>query len=552
MAPCDESRPAGGAWLSLAGFLLLFAVLCTPWLSASRWALPEPDWSSRADNQLVVWILWWVSTALRESPAALFDAPINYPVPHQLTGSDHFLSSQILFSPLSWLLGNPIQATSLTLWLACFPLTAWAMSRLLAGLGLSPWACLSGALLYAFGPRQVPIGIHGLQVPLLFFPLAASSLQTLRSTPTLGHALVLALILLTGLLSSYYLAAMLLVVTAIWAGVQLASDVPGRVRFLTLGAAALASSLTVFVWFSLPYFKRDEVWTLTPDPTELVRIPRAIGVYVRQNPLVLFGGWLPVCLALVGSIAIRRPRTRWVAVGAAAIALAGFVLGSGVLTLLTDVPLPAAWKELLLIPARFFRVSLRLAGLVSFGTVLLAAIGIDHVVRAWPRAGTAAVVALIAYVLATGGVALHDTRMGPIMASPTDRIAYAEVGRLAREEGPGPLLELPLTSQGRPLQAEHMIGSIWHRQPLITGHTGYSPPQSLATLEQVRALPDEAALRRLMAQTGLRWILLRPRAGMGPLKQAAFVRALSTSGLATRVLTIGDWSLVHLREPTPP
>ena len=38
----------------------------------------------------LVWIVWWVSHALRTDPTALYDAPINYPAPLQLTGSSNF------------------------------------------------------------------------------------------------------------------------------------------------------------------------------------------------------------------------------------------------------------------------------------------------------------------------------------------------------------------------------------------------------------------------------------------------------------------------------
>ena len=430
-----------------------------------------------------MWVLWWVSSALRNAPGSLFEAPINYPERNQLTGSDHFLSSQILFMPLEWMLGSPIQAATLTLWLACFPLSAWAMSRLLTRVGLSPWASLTGALLFVFSPRQLPVNIHGLQTPLLFLPLIASSILSLRATPTVRHAAGFAALLSIALFSSYYLAAMVLVTCVILMTAEYSCSIAERGRFLAYSLLALASSAAVFVWFSTPYFGRAEVRAVLAPGVDPAALPRAIGQYFRQNPLMLFGGWLPIGLAALGLGAVRRASTRAIASAAAVIVLAGVFLASGGLALIADLPAPSAWRDLLLIPARFFRVSFRLVCLVSFGAAVLGAIGIDLLIRRWRYAGRVAAVGVVAYLLGTAGYSLRDTRMGPMLDSPADSLVYTEVGRVTREHGSGPLLDATgLRCRREPASRPH------GRQHLARAadHHGPTPVTSPRSIERRR------------------------------------------------------------------
>ena len=80
------------------------------------------------DAQLIVWILSWVAHALGHAPTTLLEANINHPAPAQLTGSDYFLSSQLLFAPLEIATGNAVLATNLTA-LATYCLAGLACER---------------------------------------------------------------------------------------------------------------------------------------------------------------------------------------------------------------------------------------------------------------------------------------------------------------------------------------------------------------------------------------------------------------------------------------
>ena len=114
-APEGESaalwRPRGRAWV-LGSYFVLFALLSLRWIAAMARAIPASRdiiFVYGDDARLHVWILAWVAHALATDPAHILDANINYPAPAQLTGSEHFATSQLVFGPLYALTGNPVR-----------------------------------------------------------------------------------------------------------------------------------------------------------------------------------------------------------------------------------------------------------------------------------------------------------------------------------------------------------------------------------------------------------------------------------------------------------
>jgi len=72
--------------LGFAGYVAVFAVLLHAWWSTATHAV-APGTDPR-DTRLIVWILGWVTHALVHAPSTLFDAPIFFPAPGQLAGSE--------------------------------------------------------------------------------------------------------------------------------------------------------------------------------------------------------------------------------------------------------------------------------------------------------------------------------------------------------------------------------------------------------------------------------------------------------------------------------
>ena len=114
MAAGDGATGGGrrGAALSFAAYAVVLGVCAWPWLQVAAHSAPLGALVNAADEWLVPWILGWVGHALATDPRHFLDANINYPAPGQLTGIEHFLSSQLLFAPVFWTTGNAVLAAN--------------------------------------------------------------------------------------------------------------------------------------------------------------------------------------------------------------------------------------------------------------------------------------------------------------------------------------------------------------------------------------------------------------------------------------------------------
>src|SRR5262249_44755017 len=144
--------------------VVIFGVLCLPWLVKAAHAFPtvSPKYPSRpwkADARLIAWVLAWVAHALRSSPSTLYDANIFYPAHRQLTGTEHLLSTQVVFAPAFWLSGNAVLATNVCLFFS-YPLASFSMETLLRRVGLSRFPAFVAGLAFALGPLRVPANIQ--------------------------------------------------------------------------------------------------------------------------------------------------------------------------------------------------------------------------------------------------------------------------------------------------------------------------------------------------------------------------------------------------------
>ncbi len=240
--------------VSFAAYLAVFTYLALPWVRAFGWGEPA-GWVS--DMRLIVWILSWVSHALVTDPARLFDAPIFHPAPAQLTGCEHFASSQVVFAPVFWTTGNGVLAANCTAFIS-YPLAALVMERFVRQLGGSGQAAWLSGLVFALGPLRVPANLQVLQYLNLYLPLVCIAVIRLRDRPDVGRAAVLGLVLVLGVFSSYYMAVMLAVTGGTVGLLALGQTSDGRLRFALLAAAAAAASASLLLVFSRPYFRRPE------------------------------------------------------------------------------------------------------------------------------------------------------------------------------------------------------------------------------------------------------------------------------------------------------
>ncbi|HXJ34689.1 MAG TPA: hypothetical protein VMS22_11715 [Candidatus Eisenbacteria bacterium] len=544
-------------------YVIVFAILGWPWLRMASAGLPADD--APADAWLIVWVLEWVSHALGTAPTALFDPPINYPAAKQLAGSEHFLSSQLLFAPLKLVTGNPLLAANLTAFL-CYPLAAAAMSLFLQAVGLSSGVAFVGGLFYGFGAAGTPGRLHILQSQHLYLPLVALMLHRLRARPGRQRALLLGGVFLAGLLSSYHMAVYLSAMGLTWSLAEYLAPLPQRRAYVGWGAAASIAALGVLVAISRPYLARPEVGgdpevllsrystthldAAVPEehaaivsPSDLVRhlaicLVTAAGPFCKlaaSGALNWEGLWLAARIysynalaAILATIALvaaaRGTPYRAIVSGALLVALAGLLLSGpeycrfgGV-----DVALPRKW--LTHTPARFIRAPQRANVLPLFGGTVLMTVGLAVALprRRVPRAlliamlaGLRALVVFEPRLMATGGltagfVGALSSRFAPtqFLTTPTlaeDRSVYDAIAG-AVENDSGPLVEWPESVD----RSSSVMGQMIHRQPSIDFYTGYQPVHVTVIRHLLALLPDAGALDDLVDMTGLRWILVRP------------------------------------------
>lgn len=490
--------------------MALFGALAYPWLKEARYAMPSGGVGHPADDYLLAWVLAWVADALRTAPAAVFDAPINYPAPLQLTGTEHLFAFQLAFAPLYWLLDNAILATNIVVFLT-FPLAAFAMQRLLLAMELSAGVSWVGGLLFALGPLCVPVAFHKLQYTNLFLPWTALALVRLRRSPRPGGAVALFLALVLGCLSSYYTAVLVGLSGAIFGIIELLRGGPGRGRYCTLAVGASAVAAIVVVVVSWPYLSRPEA-TRESWAAQLAaqHVQFAISRSHATAEPIFFSGL--AALGVLGFVA-RQPGVRICACMGLILVLTAQAFMAGVTTTFGGIEFTLPYGWLVQSPLQFFRYPFRFVVLMGFGTAMLSVAALEALRSFLGRiAGTAIVAAVAIAIIATHGVALPG---GPPADVPAQHLGiYDLVAQVAARQGTGPLLELP---DGKPLGphwlgagAESMLGATRHRLPLLLGHTGYAPQSRAVVDSMVSRLPATEVLDLLVGATRLRWVLLRP------------------------------------------
>jgi hypothetical protein len=582
------------AWW-VAGLVGVFVVLALPWFQHLRTALPADD--ATEDAWLVLWVLEWVRHALGTAPSQLFDPPVNWPAPHQLAGSEHFLASQLAYVPLRWITGSAVAAANLTAWLS-YVLAAVAMQALCVRLGIGSGAAFVVAVAYGFGWHGTPGRVHILQSQHLWLPLIALALDRLRQRANAGRATVVAVVVGAALLSSYHMAVYAGVATALWGTAELVRRDAGRGRYFVAAGLACAVAVAVLVVVSLPYLARPEArgevdlvfsrWKtshLAPqaddfqhaDPLLVARtyLGCALGggqrlacvpvdwLAERVWMLVLAGALAPFTLVLpllllagVARAALARDRAVvWIGLW---FVLAGLLLYGPESIDMGGMRIPFPRALVAASPARFIRESQRALVLSFFGAGLIAACGLDTVLARCARplrpvlvaALTLMAVIRVPATLPSSAASSIDPiarwgRLAPVRwldnpALGPDAASYRELAVVVAA-APGPLLDLPDTPDGA-----GVMGQTIHGQPSIDFYTGYLPPHVSMVQALIAALPDADALDDLIAMTGLRWIVLRPAvewpAGDFERARAAF----ATHPRTVAVRPVGGFTVVEL------
>ncbi len=551
-SPTESGLPVVAALLV---FTVLFFWLNRGWLAVAGDSVAVIAETGQADARLIVWVLDWVFRSLVTDWSVLVDAPINHPAPAQLTGSEHFGSTQLLYAPIRMATGNPILAANLTAML-CYPLAATAMYAFLRAAGVATMPAFVSGVMLALGPFQTPGNLHILQYLPLYFPLAVVALLRLRQSPALGRAIVLVLALTAAMTSSYYTAMMLCAAFVPWALVEIGTA-PRRRGFMAIAAtSALLVAIAALVILSLPYLDRAAAAApRTPLREYLGEWSwSAAIIWSRLKLYALDPG--PIGLApslmvasLLGGTAFFEQDLRRYASAALLVTAAGLFLLLGGTGLVASYELPGPIGALASLADRFFSVYPRATLLLSFAGSVLAGLGLETVRRRFPLVGNAAATILLGVVLASTGRTLGAPVLIEVDSYTVHRAAYARIGEIISARGGGSLLELPRLPGEARNDSRAMMGQLVHQAPLITGHTGYQPPGRAEVDELIRRLPDGKALDQLARTTGLRWIVLRPTADWRfPRRYSELVRRLQAQNWVRGSYPAGALLLLELRD----
>lgn len=520
--------------------------------------------SYEGDARLIVWTLAWDNHALL-ARLPLFDSNIFYPAARSLVYNEHLAGISVFTLPIYALTGNPVLAYNvvwLLSWIAC----ALAMHALLRRYALSELAAYAGSLVFTFAFYKMLQG-HGHLQQIWTWPLPLSLLMLERwiERPTWGPVSAWTIVLLAGLLGSLYVAVMVALANGLliaWrAGEGLATR-PGTSwhpirRLLQLVASAAITGVVVWPFLS-PYRSlapapAREAQSLSADLSSYL-MPAAQtwpGIawqrFVGRGPGPMFGertmslGWIALALAVVGVGASLRPRrdspgTSFV--GAyALLAIVTLLLSFGPPNHDSGVTLYSLAAHLPGVGG--FRAPARFGLLVLFGVAVCAAVGVDAIARARPRARTAIAAVVLPLMLSEWFVIGFPGKRPQPFAIPA-------VYRLPAVTSAHAIVSLP-DYRGDPhwfWETDYLLFSTAHWRPIVNGYGRWEPLSHGHDISYMMAFPGPNNAKAMKA-LGVDVVVLH--AGRYPGGAADIVRVAQASPEYDLVAHDGDDYVFRVR-----
>lgn len=456
-----------------------------------------------------MWRLGWIAHALRSAPGALFDGNIFYPEPRTLTLSDAMLVEGLVGAPLLWAGLPPVLVHNLLL-LGAIVASASGMFVLARHLTGSRGAAIAAGTIFAFVPYRFEHYMHMELQWTVWMPWAFWALHRATETGRLHYGLLTGTFVSLQMLSSIYYGVFLAVLIAP-AGIALLMSVPRDARLSRLRVLSAGALLAVVVCgaYAQPYLvtreavggrSQSEIVMFSARPSNyLVATPDNVmygEMYAaRGRPeRRLFPGLLAIALALFG--VLLRPS--WVPLLYLGGLVAAFELSLG----LSGYSYRFLYEHVSIFHG--FRAMARLGIFVVFFLAVLAAYGLAAASTAWPRArGALAVAALV--------VLVFEYRVRPLGLIRYPNEAPPLYAWLAGQP-PGVVAELPMpVPEALPgIDARYTYLSLFHRQPIVNGYSGFAPKSYLDRIDAVRGFPDDRAIARLRTDN-VRYLVVHMR-----------------------------------------
>lgn len=487
------------------------------------------------DGQWNVWNIAWVAHTVFRAPWDLYDANIFYPHEKVLAYSENNFGAGTLVAPVYLLTRDPILTHNVAVLLAfVFAFVAtYALARYLTG---SPAAAIVPAILFAFCPYMFSRMAH---IQLLYtagFPLCLLALHRFADRPSARRAAWLAAALVaTALTCGYYglFGGLIVALGVIYYAI--ARGLWRDRRYLAgVAGAALGSGLTVLAIF-YPYLTvRQEGFVRSLEEAAMwaptwrdyfvssAWLHRWMWPYVDRWTEVLFPGYVSLALSAAGIVAVlgrsaaggvdargSRPPVRETAIFYVILGVFAFWMSLG--------PAAGLYSAVYQIfpPLGFLRGIGRVGVVVSLSLAILAGFAIER----WIRGRKAA--AIVAGIAALAVIDLNNAPIGQTPVPPV-ATAYKMLANMPR----GPVVELPFfwIPNQRYQQAQYMMWSAWHWQPLINGYSDNSPPGFREAAQVIDSFPSPESFRE-MRDRGARYLVVHMDL-YNPEGQARMIRAL--------------------------
>src|SRR5262245_31287811 len=199
------------SWSVVAGvYVAITLVMATSFIDLRELATA----SFATDGRLIVWTLAWATHVIRNG-LPLFAANIYFPAPDALAYTEHMLGIGLLALPLSFITSNPVLVFSM-LWLTAFWANAMAAHWLALRFTHRHLAAMAGGLVFGWTFFRNAHLAHLQLQWTAWLPLSLVLLERWFRQPTWGRLLVVTIVLLVQMLTSWYMAVIAAVVSGCW------------------------------------------------------------------------------------------------------------------------------------------------------------------------------------------------------------------------------------------------------------------------------------------------------------------------------------------------
>jgi hypothetical protein len=495
---------------------------------------PGDQLADAGDSLLNTWILAWDARALAGGEN-VWDAPFYYPARNTFAFSENMFGNLWLTLPVQALTGNPVLAFN-SLVLASFVLGMYCTFLLVRSLTGNDLAGIVSGILFSFNPFRWSEIPHIQLLPFFWAPLALLLAHRFLETQRRRYAVGLLATLVAQYYTSIYLGTILMITTAVFAGIHWLVERRGKARWVFFVNLRLAATLVVggvlaalaLLPLATPYLRTARDWDFVRTQADNASFSCEPLSYFVPNGSFRSYAWLhdalegkvrghcglgivPWLLAGLGLlVAGKLPLPMTPIPGAArdencgrvarrfawtALVMAILMLGPCLIWFNQQhrFPLPYFLVYHLVPGGKAMRVPARFIFPLLLCLSVLAGFAVAHGLNAWRRWRPGARLLVGAALAALLALDYRVADNPGVLCEPPDRFpsVYAY---LAAGDRDGPVLELPAAIGG---QFRYLYYQTAHWRPLLGGESGSFTPAALETAKRTQGAPTAQTLRFL-------------------------------------------------------